>query len=365
MRAAKSGDVVLMRLLLDHGADPKLRQKNQNTLLILAADSGGGSIRTPTRKRYEHGTQDDLLQGGQAVRRARSRCQRRERGRRDGAPRRRERRYRALPRRQRREARCQKQRRKDAVPSCRLAKGSQQAAASAGGADGSSRAKRCYRSRSSDSRQHCRAIDRARTSAFRPLTYLQTKLLCLVRAARAFVRRDLRIGTERPRSDHFPVLDTRGHRLPFGVWSLFDPAPHDTEQIEGVRAPVRRCIQSSPAPCKGERRAACSPDRSCPPRSCSSPGLLRPARGRCSNPGQNQFPAVPHVFREVGVRCVDACDVRPIGKRDMAIEIDRRRPIVPGRILQNRIAQRVRCDADGARCFDEEIPVQLAAAIKW
>ena len=39
-----------MRLLLDHGADPKLRQKNHNTLLMLAAGFGRRSITTPTRR---------------------------------------------------------------------------------------------------------------------------------------------------------------------------------------------------------------------------------------------------------------------------------------------------------------------------
>ncbi len=63
MRAAKSGDVVLMRLLLDHGADPKLRQKNQNTLLILAAGFGRRFDQNADAQEYEHGTQDDLLQG--------------------------------------------------------------------------------------------------------------------------------------------------------------------------------------------------------------------------------------------------------------------------------------------------------------
>jgi uncharacterized protein len=62
MRAAKSGDVVLMRLLLDHGADPKLRQKNNNTLLILAAGFGRRFDQNADAQEYEHGTQDDLFQ---------------------------------------------------------------------------------------------------------------------------------------------------------------------------------------------------------------------------------------------------------------------------------------------------------------
>jgi len=37
MRAARGGDVALMRLLIDNGADPKITQKNNTTLLMLAA----------------------------------------------------------------------------------------------------------------------------------------------------------------------------------------------------------------------------------------------------------------------------------------------------------------------------------------
>ena len=42
MRAAKNGDVATMRLLLEHGADPSLRQKNGTTALMLAAGLGRG-----------------------------------------------------------------------------------------------------------------------------------------------------------------------------------------------------------------------------------------------------------------------------------------------------------------------------------
>jgi len=42
MRAAKNGDVATMRLLLAHGADPSLRQKNGTTALMLAAGLGRG-----------------------------------------------------------------------------------------------------------------------------------------------------------------------------------------------------------------------------------------------------------------------------------------------------------------------------------
>lgn len=62
MRAAKSGDVTLMRALLDHGADPNLRQQNNNTLLILAAGFGRRFDQNADTQEYEHGAQDDLLQ---------------------------------------------------------------------------------------------------------------------------------------------------------------------------------------------------------------------------------------------------------------------------------------------------------------
>jgi ankyrin repeat protein len=42
MRAAKNGDVATMRLLLEHGADQSLRQKNGATALMLAAGLGRG-----------------------------------------------------------------------------------------------------------------------------------------------------------------------------------------------------------------------------------------------------------------------------------------------------------------------------------
>ncbi len=51
MRAAKGGDVTMMRLLKDAGADPTLSQKNGNTALHLAAALGpkGGSDNNPDR----------------------------------------------------------------------------------------------------------------------------------------------------------------------------------------------------------------------------------------------------------------------------------------------------------------------------
>jgi ankyrin repeat protein len=42
MRAAKNGDAAAMRLLLDHGADPAIVQKNRTTALMLAAGLGRG-----------------------------------------------------------------------------------------------------------------------------------------------------------------------------------------------------------------------------------------------------------------------------------------------------------------------------------
>jgi ankyrin repeat protein len=53
MRAAKSGDLPVMRLLLKHGADPKVRQRNGTTALMLAAGFGwrDGNAAIPTRDR--------------------------------------------------------------------------------------------------------------------------------------------------------------------------------------------------------------------------------------------------------------------------------------------------------------------------
>jgi len=42
MRAAKNGDAPAMRLLLDHGANPSMVQKNGTTALMLAAGLGRG-----------------------------------------------------------------------------------------------------------------------------------------------------------------------------------------------------------------------------------------------------------------------------------------------------------------------------------
>ncbi|PWT84151.1 MAG: hypothetical protein C5B57_05330 [Blastocatellia bacterium] len=60
MRAAKAGDIAVMRLLLDHGANPALVQKNGTTALIIAAglgwQDGGANLNTRDR-----GTQGDAI----------------------------------------------------------------------------------------------------------------------------------------------------------------------------------------------------------------------------------------------------------------------------------------------------------------
>jgi uncharacterized protein len=59
-RAAKAGDAPTMRLLLAHGADPNLAQKNNNTALMLAAGLGNrdGNMAVPTRDR---GTTEEII----------------------------------------------------------------------------------------------------------------------------------------------------------------------------------------------------------------------------------------------------------------------------------------------------------------
>ena len=61
MRAAKSGDVVVMRLLLAAGADPLLKQPNQTTALMLAAGLGwrDGSPAAPS---YDQGSEQDAIE---------------------------------------------------------------------------------------------------------------------------------------------------------------------------------------------------------------------------------------------------------------------------------------------------------------
>jgi ankyrin repeat protein len=59
MRAAKNGDFAGIQLLLDHGADPALGQKNRTTPLMFAAGLGRGTgVFTK-----DIGTERDMLQG--------------------------------------------------------------------------------------------------------------------------------------------------------------------------------------------------------------------------------------------------------------------------------------------------------------
>ena len=61
MRAAKSGDVAMMRLLIDAGADPRLTQPNQTNALMLAAGLGwrDGSPAAPS---YDQGSEPDAIE---------------------------------------------------------------------------------------------------------------------------------------------------------------------------------------------------------------------------------------------------------------------------------------------------------------
>jgi ankyrin repeat protein len=61
MRAAKSGDVVVMRLLLAAGADPLLKQPNQTTSLMLAAGLGwrDGSPAAPS---FDQGSEPEAIE---------------------------------------------------------------------------------------------------------------------------------------------------------------------------------------------------------------------------------------------------------------------------------------------------------------
>ena len=62
MRAAKSGDMAVMRLLLAAGANPQLRQKNGNTLLMLAAGFGRKFNQNADAQEYEQGTEPELFE---------------------------------------------------------------------------------------------------------------------------------------------------------------------------------------------------------------------------------------------------------------------------------------------------------------
>jgi ankyrin repeat protein len=62
MRAAKSGDVAVMKLLLGAGANPALKQKNGNTLLMLAAGFGRKFNQNADAQEYERGSEAELLE---------------------------------------------------------------------------------------------------------------------------------------------------------------------------------------------------------------------------------------------------------------------------------------------------------------
>jgi ankyrin repeat protein len=61
IRAAASGDVPLMRVLVDHGADTTLKQKNGNTMTMLAAGFGRRGDHNADALEYERGTPEELL----------------------------------------------------------------------------------------------------------------------------------------------------------------------------------------------------------------------------------------------------------------------------------------------------------------
>jgi cytohesin len=61
MRAAASGDVALMRVLLEHRADPSLRQKNGTTITMLASGFGRRGDHNADSQEFERGTPEELL----------------------------------------------------------------------------------------------------------------------------------------------------------------------------------------------------------------------------------------------------------------------------------------------------------------
>jgi uncharacterized protein len=61
MRAAASGDVPLMRVLLEHRADPSLRQKNGTTITMLASGFGRRGDHNADSQEFERGTPEELL----------------------------------------------------------------------------------------------------------------------------------------------------------------------------------------------------------------------------------------------------------------------------------------------------------------
>src|SRR4029453_11846713 len=61
MRAAASGDVALMRVLLEHRADPSLRQKNGTRIPMLASGFGRRGDHNADSQEFERGTPEELL----------------------------------------------------------------------------------------------------------------------------------------------------------------------------------------------------------------------------------------------------------------------------------------------------------------
>lgn len=61
LRAAASGDVAMMRALLKAGADPNARQKNGNTMLMLASGFGRRGDHNADALEFEKGTPEELL----------------------------------------------------------------------------------------------------------------------------------------------------------------------------------------------------------------------------------------------------------------------------------------------------------------
>src|SRR5262245_24653082 len=62
MRAAKQGDVAVMRLLLDKGADLDMRQNNGNTTLMIAAGFGSRAADNADEEPTDRGTQADAIE---------------------------------------------------------------------------------------------------------------------------------------------------------------------------------------------------------------------------------------------------------------------------------------------------------------
>ena len=61
MRAARGGDIPLMELLIEYGADPFAKQKNNTTLLMLSAGLGRRFDQNSDALEYERATEADLL----------------------------------------------------------------------------------------------------------------------------------------------------------------------------------------------------------------------------------------------------------------------------------------------------------------